>query len=245
MPIQFACPHCGKQTTVAVIAVVLVGGLLVCGGVIVAVAFPMYGQVRTSAQRMTSQNNLKQLGVAIHAYHDAFNALPPAVVMDASGKPLYSGLVLLLPFMEQDGLYRQFDQSKAWNDPANEHLSAISIPMFQNPASISTAAGHCDYRLVGGANAVLADNGQKSTLMNILYGLSNTIMAVEVGSSGATKSWAEPQTWDSSQTFDSPHPTVVNVLFADGSVRALQKTIPMQTLRLLSDRQDGQAVNVP
>lgn len=290
MPIQFTCPHCGKQTTVAdqyagqsgpcagcgksvtvpfsagpayagppaqssggggagamlaVIAVVLVGGLLVCGGVAAVVAFPMLGQARSAAQRMSSQNNLKQLGLAIHSYHDMYNALPPAVVKDAEGKPLYSGLVLLLPFMEQDSLYQQFDKSKAWNDPANEHLSSLSIPMLMNPASTNTAAGHCDYKLVGGANAVLADNGQKSTLMNVLDGTSNTIMAVEVGSSGAPKSWAQPLTWDSSQTFDSPHPTVVNVLFADGSVRALPKTTPLQTLRLLSDRQDGQVVNLP
>ena len=290
MPIQFACPHCGKQTTVAdqyagqsgpcaacgknvtvpftsaaayagppsqssgsgsagmvlaVVAVVLVGGLLVCGGVAVLVAFPMVGQARSAAQRQTSQNNLKQLGLAIHSYHDVHNALPPAVVKDKDGKPLYSGIVLLLPFMEQQNLYQQFDLTKPWNDPANEHISSVSIPMLMNPASPNTAAGHCDYLLIGGPNAALADDGKKSSFANVRDGTSNTIMAVEVGSGGAAKSWAQPMPWDASQTFDSPHPTVVNVLFADGSVRPLQKTTPVQTLRFLSDRQDGQAVNVP
>ena len=289
MPIQFACPHCGKRTTVAdqyagqsgpcagcgksvtvpfsagptyagppaqsggggagmmlaVIAVVLVGGLLVCGGLAVLLAFPMVGQARSSAQRVSSQNNLRQLGLAIHSYHDAYAALPPAVVKDKDGKPLYSGMVLLLPFLEQHSLHQQFDLSKAWDDPDNEHLSSISLPMLMNPASPNQAPGRCDYRLVGGANAVLADNGQKNSWGNVTDGLSNTIMAVEVGSGDAPKSWAQPLAWDPSQTFDSPHPTVVNVLFADGSVRALPKATPVQTLRLLSDRQDGQAVNIP
>lgn len=290
MPIQFSCPACGKQTTVAdqyagqsgpcagcgknvtvpfaagpvyagpaaqsgggggaatmlgIIAVVLVGGLFLCGGAVALVAFPMAGQARSSAQRMTSANNLKQLGLAIHNYHDMYGVLPPAVVKDAEGKPLYSGIVLLLPFLGQDGLYQQFDRSKAWNDPANEHLSSVSIPTLMNPASPNTAAGHCDYLLVGGPNAALSDNGQKSSIANIVDGTSNTIMAVEAGSNGAPKSWAQPLSWDSSQTFDSPNPTVVNVLFADGSVRALPKTTPVQTLRLLTDRQDGQPVNIP
>ena len=290
MPINFACPHCGKQTTVAdqyagqsgpcaacgknvtvpfsagsgysgpatqssggagagtalaILAVVLIGGVLVCGGIVVAITLPAISTARTSAQSMTSSNNLKQIGLAVHTYHDAYGQLPPAVVKDAEGKPLYSGFVLLLPFMEQDQLYQQFDKSKAWNDSANMAISSRMLPFFANPASTNTTPGHCDYMLVGGPNAVLADSGQPSSLANVLDGTSNTIMAVEVNSSMAPQSWAEPVAWDPTKPFDSPNPTVVQVLFADGSVRAISKTIPVQTLRLIADRQDGQAVNLP
>ncbi|MGI8982004.1 MAG: DUF1559 domain-containing protein [Pirellulaceae bacterium] len=289
MAIQFSCPHCGKQTSVAdqyagqsgpcaacgknvtvpfaggpaypgpaaqgsgaggagmaalIVGIVLLGGLLVCGGVVALVAFRTIGTVRTSATRMNSQNNLKQLGLAIHMYHDVHGALPPAIVKDADGKPLYSGMVLLLPFLEQDALYKQFDQSKAWDDPANLNLSRQMIPTFMNPSSTDGRPGHCDYMLVGGPNAMLSETG-KNSLGNVMDGTSNTIMAVEVGSGNTLESWAQPVAWDPSQPFNSPDPTMVNVLFGDGSVRALPKTLPVQTLRLITDRQDGQAVNLP
>ena len=98
--------------------------------------------------------------------------------------------------------------------------------------------------LVGGPNAMLSETG-KNTFGNIIDGTSNTIMAVEVGSGNSLESWAQPVAWDPSKPFDSPNPTTVNVLFGDGSVRALPKTTPVQTLRLISDRQDGQPVNLP
>jgi len=290
MPIQFSCPHCGKQTTVAdqyagqsgpcagcskpvtvpfsspsaypgptsssagsaagagtvmlVIGILLLGGLLLCAGVVALIAVPGIGSARMAAQRMNSQNNLKQLGIAIHTYHDMYQELPPAIVKDATGKPLYSGLVLLLPFMEQDAIFQQFDKSKAWNEGANANLSKQMIPTFMNPASTDTRPGHSDYRLVGGPNAMLSDTG-KSTFANVLDGASNTIMAVEVGSGNTLESWAQPVTWDPSQPFDGPDPTMVNVLFGDGSVRPLPKKTPAPTLHLISDRQDGQPVDLP
>jgi prepilin-type processing-associated H-X9-DG protein len=231
-------------TALLVIGILLLGGLLLCGGVVALIAFPAVGKVRTAAQRMNSQNNLKQLGIAIHNYHDAYGELPPAIVKDATGKPLYSGLVLLLPFIEQDALFQQFDKSKAWNEGANANLSKQMVPTLMNPASTDTRAGHCDYMLVGGPNAMLSESG-KSTFGNVQDGTSNTIMAVEVGSGSSLESWAQPVTWDPSKPFNGPDPTVVNVLFGDGSVRALPKSTPVETLRLISDRQDGQMVNIP
>src|SRR5260221_14415280 len=112
------------------------------------------------------------------------------------------------------------------------------LPPCRNPGSADPRAGHSDYMLVGGPNAMLSDAG-KSTIMDVSDGTSSTIMAVEVGSGNALESWAQPVTWDPSKPFDSPDPVMVNVLFGDGSVRALPKATQVQTLRLLSDRQDG------
>lgn len=287
MPIQFSCPHCGKQTTVAdhyagqsgpcagcnktvtvppagaqvyhaptqgtgggamtvllILGIVLIAGVVLCGVGVFLVSFPVMGKVRQSAQRANSQNNLKQLGIAIHNYHDTYGQLPPAVVKDAEGKPLYSGMVLLLPFIGEDSLYQQFDKSKAWNDVANTNLSQQMVATFMNPGSTNTRPGRCDYMLVGGPNAMLSETG-KMSFTNVTDGTSNTIMAVEVGSAYSMESWAQPVAWDPSQPFDSPDPAVVNVLFGDGSVRPLHKTTPVQTLRLISDRQDGTPVNIP
>src|SRR5688572_6683630 len=147
MPIQFACPSCGKQTTVAdqyagqsgpcagcgkqvtipfaagpvaypgykgpsgagvaagagagilVVFLVIGGVVLVCGGVLVALLLPAVQSAREAARRMQSTNNMKQIVLAMHMYHDVHKEFPPAVVKDADGKPLYSGLVCLLPYL--------------------------------------------------------------------------------------------------------------------------------------------------
>jgi len=116
-----------------------------------------------------------------------------------------------------------------------------------HPSSFGTAPGHSDYLLIGGPNAVLADDGQRHTLENVASadGTSNTIMALEVATSQASESWAKPVSWDPTQPFDSPETNGVQVLFADGSVRSLPKSTPVQTLRLIADRQDRQIVNLP
>src|SRR3954467_15200883 len=61
----------------------------------------------TIAGRMQSANNLKQIGVAMHSFHDANNGFPAAAILDAKGKPLLSWRVAILPYIEEENLYRQ------------------------------------------------------------------------------------------------------------------------------------------
>src|SRR5262245_40841618 len=110
------CAACGKPITIpaaiggyaykpqaasggggglAVIAIVLVVLVVFCGGAGVALLLPAVQAAREAARRAQSSNNLKQIGLALHNYHSVHNTFPPAVVTDASGKPLYSGRVLL------------------------------------------------------------------------------------------------------------------------------------------------------
>jgi hypothetical protein len=51
-------------------------------------------------------NSLHQIALALQNYHDEYGVFPPAVVTDATGKPLYSGRVLLLPFLEEEALFQ-------------------------------------------------------------------------------------------------------------------------------------------
>jgi prepilin-type processing-associated H-X9-DG protein len=89
--------------------------------------------VREAADRVTSQNNLKQLAIAMHAYQSDFNRLPPAVVYDAQGKPLYSWRVLILPYLEQNNLYQQFHLDEPW-DSENNKLVLASMPKLFAPS---------------------------------------------------------------------------------------------------------------
>src|SRR5262245_48949678 len=113
----------GIGVTLLVVFGVAVIGMLMCAGVLVARLLPAVQAAREAARRMQSTNNMKQISIALINYNDVYGTLPPAVVSDASGKPLYSGRVLLLPFLEQDSLFNQFHKDEPWDSPNNLPLS--------------------------------------------------------------------------------------------------------------------------
>src|SRR5688500_10207656 len=64
-----------------------------------------------------SENNLKQIGLAIHNFHDVNGFLPSGIVDAKTKKPLLSWRVAVLPYLEQDALYNQFKFDEAWDGP--------------------------------------------------------------------------------------------------------------------------------
>src|SRR5262249_46117042 len=86
-------------------------------GVLVALLLPAVQQVREAANRTSCQNNLKQIGLALHSYHDTHHAFPSAYlcqIPDDDTGPWYTSPgwgwgALLLPFLDQEPLSRQID----------------------------------------------------------------------------------------------------------------------------------------
>src|SRR4051795_3974895 len=98
--------------------------------ILIGLLLPAVQKVRDAANRMKCQNNLKQIGLAAHNYHDTLGALPPSDI----GGTEYSVLARLLPFVEQDNLQRLIDFSKPSTDPANDAARMTRVSIFLCPA---------------------------------------------------------------------------------------------------------------
>jgi prepilin-type N-terminal cleavage/methylation domain-containing protein/prepilin-type processing-associated H-X9-DG protein len=104
--------------------------------VLIGLLLPAVQKVREAAARVKCQNNLKQLGLALHNYHDANGRLPPGRKslgsMEGYLNPPYTpdnpilnmhGLVLLLPYIEQSSLFSQFNLKAAFGDFLSQQLN--------------------------------------------------------------------------------------------------------------------------
>ncbi len=228
----------GAGTIVLIVLLAVIVLMCPCG---VALLLPAVQAAREAARRSSSSNNLKQIGLALHNYHDTYRQFPPAVVTDANGNPLYSGRVLLLPFLEQKPLSDQWDLSAAWDSPQNLPLSQAAMKVFDDPSA--RPEQHSHYEFVTGTGAMF-ETGSPHDFSSITDGTSNTIAVVEMRTSNP--SWAAPSSVDISQLAaglpKGNHPGGNLVLLADGSVRFVSQTVDQKVLRALATRNGGEAV---
>jgi prepilin-type processing-associated H-X9-DG protein len=232
-----SAPPARSSSSGVIIAVVIAAclfGVLVCGGVLVALLLPAVQSAREAARRAQCSNHLKQIALAFHNYHDAFGTFPPAYIPDEDGQPKHSWRVLILPFLEQSQLYDQYNFDEPWNSPNNLAVGSQAIPVYSCP---STPGGpgstETNYMVITGPGTVF-DDGNACKLREILDGTSNTLMVVEV--CGTSVNWAEPQDLDASSItypLGSPggtspasrHPGGLMVAMCDGSVRFISNSI--------------------
>jgi prepilin-type N-terminal cleavage/methylation domain-containing protein len=92
-------------------------------GILVALLLPAVQAAREAARRISCQNNLRQLGLALHTYHDQFGVLPPRRIV----QPLHSWITLILPQIEQGNVHSTYQFGVAWNHAQNQ--PAIITPL--------------------------------------------------------------------------------------------------------------------
>src|SRR6516162_8557351 len=119
----------GLSALIIVLIVLLVGGVLVLpiAACLIGLLLPAVQKVRVAAQKAKSQNDMKQIGLALHNYHSTYNQFPPPYSMTRDGKPGLSWRVEILPFLgdpQYEVLYKQFDLKEAWDSPKNLSLIA-------------------------------------------------------------------------------------------------------------------------
>jgi len=259
------CTSCGKTVTIPgkpvsavaasagaqVMTVLLIAGIgcLACGGILVALLLPAVQAAREAARRMQCSNNLKQIAIALHNYHDVYKALPPAYTVDENGNKLHSWRTLILPFIEQSPLYSQIKLDEPWDSPNNRRFADTILSVFSCPSDGDAISANTDYMVIVGPGTIFQGKDPVS-FRDVTDGTSNTLAVVEVHDSGV--SWMAPvdlkletmqfRVNGGPSEIRSRHPGGTNVAMADGSVHFLAATIDPQLLRALVTRNDGQAV---
>jgi len=221
------------------------GGFAAIG---VGLALPAIQKVRESAARSQSINNLKQIGLAIHNYESANGHLPHDI-LDKNGKPILSWRVAILPYIEQDNLYRAMKHDEPWDSEHNAKFSKVLIKTYLSPNSTQVhdkdGYGLTNYLAVSGKDMAF-ESGKKLKFTDFTDGLSNTIFVVD---SSDPVAWAKPG--DLAVDFkkalpklESPgKPGLAQVLLGDGAVRTLNlKSISEKTLKNAFQRNDGNAL---
>jgi hypothetical protein len=218
--------------------------------------FDAVDKVRSAAARMKDSNNLKQLGIAMHNYLSTYDRFPsPDRGTEPNAKPGLSWRVHILPYIEQDNLYKQFKLDEPWDSEHNEKLIEKMPLTYASPLA-PAPGGRTYYKVFSGKDAMFYP-GSKTRIQDITDGSSNTIMIVE---GGQPVVWTKPEDIPfegkiDPQTLALPNQMGINICMADGSVRwtALSTLTPAklaasitraggETLRLDADDGPGEAV---
>ena len=115
--------------------------LLVVIAILIGLLVPAVQKVREAANRMACTNNLKNLGLALHNYHGDHGTFPPGAMGPAPGSPQSAGLKhhglgsYLLPYLEQDALFRQYRWDVSWFDPPNQPVVNAPLKIWQCPSA--------------------------------------------------------------------------------------------------------------
>ena len=197
----------------------------------------------TPALLMTTTENLKHIGLAFHNYHDEHGALPTNL-RAKDGKPGLSWRVAILPFLNEEGLYKQFKLDEPWDSEHNKKLIQ-KIPTVYTPVRGRAQAGQTFYQMFAGKQTALDPDGNRITLAHVTDGLSNTFLAAEAGKA---VTWTRPD----DMPFDGKDLPALGGMFdgkfhvamGDGSVKRVPKGTDPEALKLSITRDDGQSADL-
>jgi len=237
-----------------------------------ALLLPAVQQARTAARRTQSMNNMKMLGLALHNFHDTFNAFPAGArpTDDEKLKPdeRSSWLVSILPYIDQAQLYNEVSPNmEEWDAEKYQDLVARRLPALLNPAigdDPQAKFGMTHYVGVAGLTekgptSKVTDNDiagvfaydRQTQIRDITDGTSNTMMVVEVskdvgpwaqGGKSTIRPFIKKPYFKGPDGIGGPQPGANGVLMADGSVRMVADNIDNAAVEALTTIGGGEVV---
>ncbi|MFM7205405.1 MAG: DUF1559 domain-containing protein [Planctomycetaceae bacterium] len=229
------------------------GGLVGSGpattGVLVGLLLPAVQAAREAARRSQAMNNFKQILLAMHIHADAMKNFPAQAITDEEGKPLLSWRVQILPYIEQNDLYRQFHLDEPWDSEHNLALLDKMPDVYANPSGLPASEGLTTFLVPTGEGTLFPEPGHSPRFQEVTDGTSNTIALVEVSLDRAVP-WTKPD--DVVIDFDDPLAAFRGVRpggflagTMDGAVRFISNIIDAETLEAMFTPNGGEAVMMP
>jgi len=225
--------------------------------VLCAALFPCTQTIRDTSTQGASLNHLKQIALAMDAYHEFYGHLPPPTICDKEGRPLFSWRVALLPFMEQGckNLYQLWHLDEPWDSPHNDGLLYEMPRVYSSPWSGIDPPNTTRFQVLVGPGSAFEREGLSWN--DFSDGRENTIMVVEAAN---PVPWSEPADLAYKPTGPMPrfkthempikyicfhvgHKPSFVAAFGDKTLRFIRADKPESSLRALITRNGGEKVD--
>ncbi|MBM3965395.1 MAG: DUF1559 domain-containing protein [Planctomycetes bacterium] len=240
-------------------------------GVLIALLLPAVQAAREAARKASCQNNLRQIGIALHNYHDVHKSLPTGCLEwrawnSPPTRKQFAWSAMLLPFIEQQNLHQQIKWSKPFDAPENRTSATTDLPFYLCPSEPDLVSGKGLISYGGIFGELINDREQDDGLFvnerafsfrDVLDGLTNTL-AVSEDVGGPDREWINGRNifvvahgindrtaWVGDNEIRSAHPGGAMLLFADSRVHFVSESLDKSVLGKWITRAKQEVVELP